>query len=859
MKTLKHQLKKHSMLYVGIVMLLLSQSVSVVKAQNGQNDASFDRTDRVSGQGANGTINVSAVQSDNKLIVAGAFSTYNGANANGLARLTMDGKLDKSFKVGEGADGYINAITIQPNERIIIAGNFTSYKGTEAKNIARLKTNGNIDNTFNAGVGSNGSISQVIVQPNGKILVSGYFTEYNGVPVRSIVRLNKNGTVDNSFEAIVTDSISLIRQIALLPDGKILVAGNEYPGLNMIYYSVIRLNSNGERDFTFNKSTRSTGDLNPDVSAIKIQDNGNILLAVKIYDGGSSVPFHGFISQLDSLGNEIGLTGLFWINSLHIQPDGKILAAGFKNADWYDFEKRVVRLNPDLSIDSSFLFNDDKPYETRRGADIGTAALQIDGKIVVAGNFYDINGLISNNIARLNPDGSYDPTFNQHTGFDGTVLATAVTNNRKLIVGGFFSRFNYQFRSNIVQLKENGELDPSFNVGTGTNGRVNAIAVQPNGKVLIGGSFTLYNGRSCNNVARLNADGSVDTNFTISADAEVRKIIIDKDGRALLAGDFENINGAPRPAIVRIKINGQVDDTFNPTIDAYGRGYDCKISSRGKIYLAVIYQDGLYTFGTDVYCLNKNGSRDLSFNFPTGEFIKINTLAFNNDNRLLAGGLIYNSEHFQNDGAALVLLNADGSVDSSFQTHELSNLLNGNIRTIQVLENDRLVIGGEFTANLYASVNHIALLNSDGSINSDFEGTAGNSVYTATPVRDDKLIIGGSFSDYVSVVRNGIARINVAAPDEARRKPDLIAAEPAAAEELQMVAYPNPATTIVTIENLTIGSTFRIFNAIGKEMHSEVITNTKATIHLADYPNGIYFIVSESKEIKSTSKFVVNK
>lgn len=857
MKTLRLKIRMSHILWTGMFLFLMSPTC--IQAQTGQNDSMFNEFDDVSGQGADQTIKVSALQPDNKIIIAGNFSSYNGQSVSGLARLTMDGKLDGSFDAGTGTDGTIRSIVVQPNNRIIIAGGFSTYNGASYTNIARLKSNGNRDTTFSSGDGANDVITQVILQPNGKILVAGPFTHYNGVDVRGLVRLNKNGSLDTTFEAVITDSIFEVQQVALQPDGKVIVAGVEYNEMTPSNaYSVIRLNSDGTRDYSFNKTGLAVGDLHPTVNAIQLESDGNILLSVHIYDAGSSVGYHGIISRLDPEGNTLALQGLFWINSLLIQEDGKIIVSGFDDIDFYDVEKRVIRLNPDLTVDSTFLFEDNKIYPDPSGASIETAVLQIDGKIVIAGDFYELNGLITNNIARLNPNGTFDHTFNQHTGFNGSVLATAVHTKRRLIVGGDFSRFNYQFRSNIVRLTADGELDPSFNVGSGTNGKVYAIAVQSNGKVLVGGSFTSYNGTLCSNIIRLKKDGSLDAGFSDAfADGVVRKIIIDKDDRIIIAGDFENVNGIPMRGIARIKPNGTLDATFNSIIDAYGRGYDCKISSRGKIYLALIYQDGNYTFGTDIIRLNKDGTKDESFQIPTGEFYSIYTLAFNNDNKLLAGGSGNFSSSFQTYPGVVAQFNADGSIDSTLDYLRTESVLNGSVRTIHVLENDRLVIGGEFSANTFSSINHIGLLESNGDINTDFAGTAGNHVFCLTPVRNDKLIVGGSFSEYASAVRNGIARIDAFYySEDPGGKTDVVKNT---TDKNDLGVYPNPAAAAVTIENLIPGSTFKIFNAIGREVYAETVTMKKATIDLGLFSNGMYFIIAESKGNKATSKFIVSK
>lgn len=857
MKNLNSKRKKGGILHISISLLLLTLAPLVSKAQEGINDASFNKTDQKSGQGPNNTVSVSAVQADNKIIIAGDFTKYNGSNANGLARLDMNGKFDKSFRVGDGADGIIKSIAIQTNERIIIAGGFTEYKGSTANKIARLKKNGNIDRSFSCGSGPNAFISQVVLLPNGKILIAGEFTEYDGHVALGIVRLNGNGSFDNTFEAVITDTISGIHQIALQQDGNIMVAGKmQHSGAFNNGYVLIRLNANGKRDYSFKLMEALSGDITTTVNAIKVEDNGNILLSVKTRDAGSAVPYRGYLSRFDSQGNSLDSKGLFNINSMHVLNDGKILACGFENVGWGEYQKKVVRLNNDLSIDSTFLFKDNKIYRNRDGVNIQTSSIQIDGKIVFGGTFFEINDLMTNNISRLNADGSFDHTFNQHAGFNGPVLASVEYMNRKLIIGGDFSRYNYQFISNIVRLKENGNVDPSFNTGSGTNGKVNTVVVQKNGKIIIGGKFTSYNGNNCTNIARLNSNGSFDNSFSeVVTDGEIRKVIIDNDGRILIAGDFENVNGVEIKTVARIKPNGTLDNTFMPSSGLNAKGYDCIISSREKIYVAVIYEINGYSTGTDVYCLNKDGSRDSSFQIAANDFYKINILAFNNDNKLLVGGLAEYSGSFESYAGVVAQLNSDGTYDSNFNYEDLKYMLNGNVRTINVLNNDRILIGGEFSANEYTTLNHIALLNSDGTVNEGFTGDAENTIYTSTFVRNDNMIIAGSFSEYAGEVRNGIARVSLLESNEQMRSIQSVEKQ----DKIQLSAYPNPAVSFITVDNIELGSTLRIFNAVGEQVFAQIATNTQSKIDLADYSNGIYFIIAENSNNKSTFKFIVSK
>jgi uncharacterized delta-60 repeat protein len=856
MKTKTFTFNKLRNLCTGISFLMLSMLALPVTAQTGENDPTFNPFDNVPGQGANNTVPVAAVQPDNKTIIAGPFTAYNGAVAYGLARLNIDGSLDNSFNAGLGADAAISSIAFQPNDKILIAGSFTNYNGIPRAYIARLNADGSIDNDFNPGVGPNSGVFKIITQPNGKIVVAGHFTTYNSIPVRGVVRLNKNGSLDDTFHAVITDTLSTLQNIALQPDGKIIIAGLQTiaePN-NSYYFGAIRLNKNGGRDFTFQRTVLTAGDIHPYISSIGIENDGNILCAVALRDAGSSVPYHGFVTRLNKYGIKLETKSVFYINSMLFQSDGKIIFAGYADLEWFIIKRKVIRMNQDLSIDSTFLFDDKRIFAAPSESQFQTIALQQDDKIIIGGHFFEINGFTANNIARLNANGSVDNTYNQRSGSNGTILSSAAARRGKTLIGGEFSKYNYQLTSNIARLRRNGELDPSFNVGTGVNGPVHTIELQSDGKVLIGGNFTVYNGNSCKNIARLNSDGSFDKNFKTTADNIVRKIDIDRNGKIVLAGDFKNVNGISKAAIARLLSNGKLDNTFNAIVNTdKGGAYDFIISQRGQIYLAVILKNVLtYTYKTDVIRLNRNGSTDTTFHIPEGRFYEIHKLAFNNDGQVLAGGLgRYPALAYYNKGI-IAQLNTNGSLDTTFNYEGLENYLTKCVRTIDVLENDKIVIGGDFSFE--GIIHHIGLLNSNGTLDPGFIGNANNHVYTTT-LTGDKMIIGGVFSEYTGVVRNSIARINLEI-DEAKRTQQLALQT---STDLSLSVYPNPAVSSIHVDNLKPGSTLKVFNAIGKEMYVEMGIKENATIELSGYSNGIYFIIVENNENRTTAKFVVTK
>ena len=850
MKTKTPSTKRLKRICSGISFLMLS-SLIPLNAQTGQNDPNFNASDKISGQGANNDVSISFVQPDNKILIAGAFTTYNGATANRLTRLNADGKKDKNFRTGTGTNGVINSIVLQTDSKIMIAGDFNLYGNRVANKIARLNTNGRIDNSFNGGIGANSPILQLVNQADDKILVAGHFTAYNSVLAEGLVRLNPNGTLDNSFHASISDSLIDLQQIALQNDGKIIVAGlwsfepGTYP-----FYTTFRLNADGTRDYSFQQSFTGSGDLHAKVVKIKFEADGSMLVAVQLRDAGSSIPYHGALMRIDSMGNKTAFSGFFWITDLLVQQDGKIIVAGLSDEEWYILKRKVVRLTSDFQADSTFVFNDENEYRSASECFINTASLQSDEKIIIGGHFFEVNGIVANNIARLHTNGTVDDSFNQHRGCNGTVLTTAIQSNERIIIAGSFSRYNSSSVNSIARIRKNGHFDFSFNPGTGANGKINTVAIQSNGKILVGGKFTSFNGNECHNIARLNSNGSFDGSFTAQTDGEVRKIKIDSDSRIVLGGDFKNVNSSTASGIARLHPSGNMDVTFHSPLAFPDKGgvYDF-VFAADQLYTAVIYKNFLgYTSGTDLIRLDDNGDEDVSFSIPTDKAYEIHTVALANNGKPIAGGLA--DDPNSSLKGLLIQFNSDGTIDPSFDYYGLTYNLTNCVRAIQVLGNDKQIIGGDFPG-------HIKLISSTGRIDENFSGSAGNNIYTLSPVSNEKLIVGGVFSDCQSIVRNSVARIRAEISSGAAAASALAIANRNAGGNVSI--YPVPASSSVTIKNLTPGSAVKIFNAIGKEMYSGVATNEESTIELSNYVNGIYFIIAEENGKRSAFKFVVEK
>jgi uncharacterized delta-60 repeat protein len=357
------------------------------------------------------------------------------------------------FNIGTGFNDIVWSITIQSDGKILVGGNFTSYNGTSRNRIIRLNSDGSIDNTFNIGTGFNDNVREIVIQSDGKILLSGDFTSYNGTSRNRIIRLNSDGSIDNTF-SIGTGFNNSVRTITTQSDGKILVGGSftSYNGTSR--NRIIRLNPDGSIDNTFNIGT-------------------------------------GF--------NES-------VQPIQIQSDGKILIGGYFTSYNGTSRNYIIRLNPDGSIDNTFnigtLFND---FVTQ-------IRVQSDGKILFGGNFTSYNGTSRNRIIRLNSDGSIDNTFNIGTGFNDTVHTIQIQTDGKILVSGGFTTYNGTTRNRIIRLNSNGSIDNTFNVGTGFNNIGFSIQILSDEKILIGGWFTSYNETTRNRIVKLNPNGIIDLN-----------------------------------------------------------------------------------------------------------------------------------------------------------------------------------------------------------------------------------------------------------------------------------------------------------------------------------------------------------
>ena len=403
-----------------VVVVLVFMGLAV----HGQTPGALDPTFNT-GSTIFGYVNVVVPTGDGKMYVGGSFTTVRGALRNFIARLNSDGTVDETFNPGIGPNYDVYSIAVQGDGKVLIGGNFSYVNGIEHSGIARLNNDGSPDTSFNSSTGATYAVYSIALQPDGKVLIGGDFFSYNGTDRNRIARLNSNGSLDVSFNP-GTGADALVQTVALQADGKVLIGGGftTFNGTARSYLA--RLNSNGSLDTAFNPGS--------------------------------------------GLNNGVG--------KIVVQGDGKALICGGFTSYNGSARRGIVRINGDGSLDTSFTPG------TGANSYVYSLALQPDGKVLMAGAFTSINGTGRKGVARINSNGSLDTTFNPGTGADSYVYCIAWQADGKVLIGGIFSDYNGSGRARLARLNSDGGLDPSLSPGTGVNDSISGIAVQTDGKVL---------------------------------------------------------------------------------------------------------------------------------------------------------------------------------------------------------------------------------------------------------------------------------------------------------------------------------------------------------------------------------------
>lgn len=367
--------------------------------------------------GFNSDVSDMILQSDDKIVVVGYFSQFNTVAINHIIRLNSDGTRDRSFNIGSGFNNFPYSIVQQTDGKFVIIGAFTSYNGVSANRIIRLNLDGSVDTSFSVGSGFNDMATKIAIQSDNKVIITGHFTSYNGSSINRIIRLNSNGTRDTSFNPGSGFMYNYsVHGLGVLSNGQIIVAGSFDRYNGVLCPMMIKLNSNGTRDTSF------------------------------------QYPYNGTTTK--------------YINTIHITL-GLINGADKITISVYDSLAKYSTLE-------RYLYNGSFDTTILSGSSTNSVNERISAIYLVESSPVDLY-LLSGVFTELRTSSGNIPA------------------------------------NKIIRIDSNGNKDNTFNYGTGFSGGsigARVIIFQANGKYLLGGDFTSYNGTTADRIVRLNQDGT---------------------------------------------------------------------------------------------------------------------------------------------------------------------------------------------------------------------------------------------------------------------------------------------------------------------------------------------------------------
>jgi uncharacterized delta-60 repeat protein/uncharacterized repeat protein (TIGR01451 family) len=730
--------------------------------------------------------------------------------AFGLANAQNPASIDPTFEFRDYVPqlNYSPQFAVLSTGKIVASQMFAYNSYNDAQQVSLpgrficLNKDFSVDGAFVQGSGFNGSATFVAAQADDKVLVGGNFTTYNGSPVQKLTRLNSNGTLDNTFQfnssGFTSFSVNKITNILVQPDGKIIVAGDFIISKNTISFQVtdlMRLNADGSVDMTF----KTLGGKNlialavqPDGKVLGLNQTGsdnNVQIELKRYlaTGGADSSFNtgGGFANLSNTCSTYGY-------KIQVLQTGKILISGCFSKFNYVTVNNFIRLNADGSRDTTF------------SAPGGSYLVQPDETLIVIKPNYLVN---TTEMVHTNSNGIVQQTYTiplepntslesfRATG-DNEILAKMrverhiegqiftyykfinidlqgnikaeqqktthyggnkilqKANDEFLIIGRTQNRGNRKYHNGVKRIYGNGKLAYHNNLFSGPaisplffpDGDKNFFrdgALMPDGKLVVLQEYSGSNATQYYKLIRYNEDFSLDTSFSFPYNYNIRTMLALPDGKLIIAYGT---------SLERLNADGSKDTSFQQNADFNGSIYALKLLDNGQFLVAGNFTSYLGVPADKIARLNPDGSHDAGFNC-SGLSSYVSAMDLQSDGKIIIGGKVLSQ------GVNLARLNSDGSIDQTFVT-ALSSV-NKYPRQVVVQPDNKILVIQQPQQYTTADC-EVKRFNSDGTpdvsfnTGSGFTGGAVNSIFLQS---DGRIIVAGEFTKYNGVFCNGSVRL----------------------------------------------------------------------------------------------------
>jgi uncharacterized delta-60 repeat protein len=745
-----------------------------------------------------GNVNSVALQADGQILLGGNFSSVGGTTRNRIARVAANGTLDAGFNPNANSEVY--SVALQADGQILLGGVFTSVGGTMRNRIARVAADGTLDAGFNPNADNH--VWSVAVQADGKVLLGGIFTTVGGTGRNLFARLLN----DPATQSLTIPSASRVQWLrggaspevepvtfelstdggtiySALGAGTRISGGWERTGLTLPASGHIRA-----RGRTTNGYFNGSGGLVETVASFSLAvapTFTNVTPASGSTSGGTSVTITGtnLTGATSVTFGGTAATGMTVLNATTITattPAGTegaksvvVTTLGGSNSVnslyTYVAPPTVTLSTANLLSTATTLTLTGTNFSSTSGnntitftpSGTGTVASANSSSLTVTGlsgltpgalnAVVTTNGLSSGDPVQVgtvlapvlgDPD-SLNANISEGTGHK--VTATAVQPDGKTIIAGFFTSVGGIPRSFIARLNTDGSLDAGFdpNAGGAVGSSVHSVVVQADGKILLAGPFSTVGGIARNYIARVHADGTLDSSFAPNVHRDtgpsVESVAVQANGQILFGGSFTTVNGIPRSNIARMHSDGTLDASFNPDVGADGV-LSMAVQEDGRILLGGAFHAVGGTAREFLARVNADGTLDTSFNSPNPAGV-VHSVAVQADGRILFGGSFYTVGGIPCINIARV--SADGTLDTSFNP----NASGGPVSSMVVQADGKILLGGAFHTVGVTPRNFLARVGADGTLDMGFDPSPRPATVQSVAVQaDGKILIGGQFT-----------------------------------------------------------------------------------------------------------------
>jgi len=688
----------------------------------------------------NQVVNTLLLQRNGSLLVGGNFTSIAGQNRHRLVRFHPEGSLDASFQ--PDPSGAVQTLSQMPDGKLLVGGAFTQISGLSSQRFARLHANGSLDSAWQ--VPANGTVFAIALQTDGKIVLGGGFTEVNGLPRQRLARILPNGVVDPDFNPAASSTVNTI----VLLEGGQLLAGGQFTQISG--ESVLRLarfyNDPATSELSVSGQTQINWDL---TGSFPYLDQ----VSFEMWEGAHWAP----------LGEAVPLANGWQISGLALPLSGWVRALGTSRFGNHNGSASIIEEKihyggspyPSLTVN----VNEDTLTSGRSRLHFGSVGWRQRGQPIELTLFN--NGSSPLETLSLQIHGK-DALHFSHTPLPSQSLAPG----QSASVWLYFTPLSTGLSTALLQIHSNDPLQQAFEVmleGNGVHATASGlnfdgilasphpriIIPQADGKLLVAGEFSQVNGLPRQRLARLEADGALDTTFAVPVGSTINSLLLQSDGKILLGGAFTTIDQDMRLFLARLYPDGTLDDAF--TQSANGTVHALALLADGQIWVGGQFTEVNGISRSRLARLSATGEVDVSFTTEANG--TVSALFPLGDGRMLVGG------SFTQIGGVnrnrLALLGADGTVDPDFDPN-----LNGTPMAFALQADGKILVGGSFTSLGGQPRLRAARIHPDGSLDESFNPGANQAVRAILVQADGKILFGGSFTTFADQVRERIARVH---------------------------------------------------------------------------------------------------